>query len=651
MTESVESLGSQVSPPMSGGTLGDLLAQQKQLNFSTVVDYLDQLSENIDLAHERGLIYRNLNPSIILFTSEGRLALPDFGLASGAKEQMRDRGDGGENISLDSRLFVNSWLKTLAYMAPEQILAGDILSPQARRLSGIVGMDRPIDGRVDLYSLGVVLYQMVTGRLPFQDETPEQVALKHLRMPPPSPRQLRPDLPAAAEQAMLRALAKRPADRYMRAQDLATAFRVALIVAEIVPTVNNDLEENQPTGPIPVVDAIPSSSPVDSKTPLFPVSSEIQETFSTVPISPISPIYSQPVPTSTGAQPTLLPSGYEPITPFPATNTTGMLALSNFQQGNTGTLKLTGPAKIVQVPVAGQPGLYVTGLLSVFPQISPPSGTLPSMPITKSSRNKRIAILALIVMVMLVVFSSGIFWFISTHSSQTSRQIVATVIPDPKATASAIATATAGANIILVDPLSQNTHNWPVATTGSMIYIFENNAYHIMDNDSKQGAPAILPDESLSVSFAYTLTMEEIKGDDTSVNNEFGMIIRASSQNKNGRMITTFYSFEVLNTKGGEYQFWKYDNSLGPTVSPWTKLWHHPFGGEFHQGHGHGSVNTFKIFVNGKSFTLIVNGKQITTVQDSSCKGCPCICSGGVGMLVNLKGTEVAFSNLRLTYS
>jgi hypothetical protein len=183
-----------------------------------------------------------------------------------------------------------------------------------------------------------------------------------------------------------------------------------------------------------------------------------------------------------------------------------------------------------------------------------------------------------------------------------------------------------------------------------MIYIFKDNAYHITDNNPTQGAPAILPDEVLHGSFAYTLTIEEIKGDDTSLNNEFGMIIRANSQNKNGKIITTFYSFEVLNTKGGEYQFWKYDNSKGSSGTPWTKLWHQPFGKEFHQGHGPGSINTIKIFENGKSFTLIVNGKKIATVQDNSCTASLCS-SGGVGMLVNLKGTEVAFSNLRLTHS
>jgi Domain of Unknown Function (DUF1080) len=183
-----------------------------------------------------------------------------------------------------------------------------------------------------------------------------------------------------------------------------------------------------------------------------------------------------------------------------------------------------------------------------------------------------------------------------------------------------------------------------------MLYVFTGGAYHITDNNPNEGAPAILRDETLQGPFAYSLTMEEIKGNDTSINNEFGLIIRANTQNKNGKIITTFYSFEILNTKNGEYQFWKYDNSTASKSGPWTKLWHHPFGKEFHQGQGPHSINTFKIVVNGKSFTLIVNGKQIANVQDNACSGSLCS-SGEVGMLVNLKGTEVAFSDLRLTHS
>src|SRR5437588_572070 len=198
-------------------------------------------------------------------------------------------------------------------------------------------------------------------------------------------------------------------------------------------------------------------------------------------------------------------------------------------------------------------------------------------------------------------------------------------------------------DLILSDPLDQNIHNWRVATTGGQLYQFKDGAYHITNNDPAQGAPAILADELLSTSFGYALTMEEIKGDDTSINNAFGMILHATSHVKSGKTITTFYSFEAVNMQGGEYEFWKYDNSQGSNVNPWKELWNHNFGSEFHQGHGPHSINTFKIFANGKNFTLIVNGKRVKTLQDGS------FASGAIGMLVNLKGTEVAFSTLELT--
>ena len=137
--------------------------------------------------------------------------------------------------------------------------------------------------------------------------------------------------------------------------------------------------------------------------------------------------------------------------------------------------------------------------------------------------------------------------------------------------------------------------------------------------------------------------MQEIKGDDTSLNNSFGMIVRSSVQSKGGRTVSTFYSFEVVNTPGGEYRFYKYDDSKGSASSPWTELWHQGFGNELHQGHGPKSINTFKVFANGSNFIFTVNGKQVGHTQDRS------LTSGGVGMLVNLKGTEVAFSNMLIT--
>lgn len=250
-------------------------------------------------------------------------------------------------------------------------------------------------------------------------------------------------------------------------------------------------------------------------------------------------------------------------------------------------------------------------------------------------------LILLIVVTLLAMLGTGTSWFIHTHPGQTAE----TQQTSTAGVGIANSQATATANIILSDPLSQNIHNWPVGTQGSNSYVFLDRAYHITDTTSQQVAPAILanvPDGIFSQPFAYTLTMQEIKGDDTSINNSFGMIIRFNHQNKGGRTATTFYSFEVVNKNGGEYQFWKYNDSQGTGVGPWTKLWHLAFGHEFHQGHG---LNTCKIFVSASTFTFTVNGKKVGTTQDSS------VTSGAVGMLVNLKGTEVAFSNLVLTYN
>jgi hypothetical protein len=321
----------------------------------------------------------------------------------------------------------------------------------------------------------------------------------------------------------------------------------------------------------------------------------------------------------------------------PTLNTSGVLAVSG-EQGASNTMRLTSPVKVVKVPVAGQPGQYVTGLLPVVP--------VPGVSDEEKKKGRgwvKFSSLALAVL-LLALSSVGAVWFVHTHSSQRMSQPVAmhtpalTGTPDLQATVGAQLTATAQANIILSDPLDQNTHNW--LTSPADVYAFKDGAYHITDHGTS-GRATVLQGRVYTEPLGYTLTMEEIAGDDTSTSNSFGMIIRFSQQTQNGKTIITFYSFEVVNVHGGEYQFWKYDDSQAN--SPWTTIWHQPFGSEFHQGHGPQSVNTVKIFADGKSFTFTVNGKLIKTVQDSS------LSSGTVGMIVNYNGTEVAFKNLLLT--
>src|SRR5260370_19871328 len=93
-------------------------------------------------------------------------------------------------------------------------------------------MGLEVDGRADLYSLGIILFQMLTDTTPFQGETPMQIAAQQLHGQPPTPRRFRQDLPASAEQVILKALSKRPSDRYANGLELATAFRLTFATTE-----------------------------------------------------------------------------------------------------------------------------------------------------------------------------------------------------------------------------------------------------------------------------------------------------------------------------------------------------------------------------------------------------------------------------------
>ncbi len=188
-----------VMPYISGGTLQRTLEQEGPLRLSKIVNYLDQMAAALDYAHKQGVLHLDLKPDNVLMTADDRLLLTDFGLVKIVTESQ---------ISRMRLLMAGTAVGLLNYMAPEQVM-GDV-----------------VDMRADLYSLGVMLYQMATGQTPFQG-TPLQIATQHVQTAPPSPRLLREDLPQAAEQVILQALAKRPLDRHADVRDLASAFRVA----------------------------------------------------------------------------------------------------------------------------------------------------------------------------------------------------------------------------------------------------------------------------------------------------------------------------------------------------------------------------------------------------------------------------------------
>lgn len=183
---------------LQAGTLTDRISKGA-LPFAEAGRILSQLASALDHAHTYGILHRDMKPSNVLLDDEGNAYLMDFGIAKIVEATVDLTGD---------RL-----LGTPAYMSPEQC-------------QGI-----NIGPATDIYSLGIILNEMVTGRRPFHAETPIAVILQQLNDPLPPPHELRSDLPPQAENVIFKALAKKPESRYQTATELANAFNKAIAQA------------------------------------------------------------------------------------------------------------------------------------------------------------------------------------------------------------------------------------------------------------------------------------------------------------------------------------------------------------------------------------------------------------------------------------
>jgi serine/threonine-protein kinase len=180
---------------MTGGSLAERL-ERGPLSLPETVAILSRLAPALDRAHTLGMIHRDLKPGNILFDGEGNPHISDFGLVKLTQS--------------DTQLSQSGVMGTPAYMSPEQARG-----------------EQQIDGRADLYALGAILYQMITGKQPYEANTPMGLALKHVTEPPPSLHEARPDLPEEYEAIIARAMAKDPAQRFETAGSLLTALKSA----------------------------------------------------------------------------------------------------------------------------------------------------------------------------------------------------------------------------------------------------------------------------------------------------------------------------------------------------------------------------------------------------------------------------------------
>ena len=175
----------------TGGLDGSLTGQPLALDQLRRV--ITQVGDALDCAHAQGLVHRDVKPSNILIDERGNCLLADFGIAKIL--------EGADTLTATGFL-----IGTPKYMSPEQ------------------GMGKPIDGRSDIYSLGVVLYEMATGEVPFQAETPMAVVVKHIHDPLPVPTTVNPDLPESIQRMIFRAMHKEPDQRFPTARVMVEAM-------------------------------------------------------------------------------------------------------------------------------------------------------------------------------------------------------------------------------------------------------------------------------------------------------------------------------------------------------------------------------------------------------------------------------------------
>ena len=207
---------------MEGGTLSDRI-RKGPMTFNDALRTITQIAEGLDYAHSQGIIHRDFKPSNVLLDGQGNAYLADFGIAKVSEATMQLTGSGV--------------IGTPAYMAPEMFRKGDLTTA------------------ADVYALGITLYQMLTGHLPYEAETPVQFMMSHVNDPVPDVLSERPELPGGVHSVIEKAMAKVPENRFQTAASMAEAFLMADSGGTMPMPAQDELA--QPVAPTPIASSTP----------------------------------------------------------------------------------------------------------------------------------------------------------------------------------------------------------------------------------------------------------------------------------------------------------------------------------------------------------------------------------------------------------
>lgn len=173
---------------IDGITLNEYMEQQGQLGWKDAVHFILQILRALQHAHSKGIVHRDIKPQNIMMLRDGTIKVMDFGIAKFARE--------------DGKTGTDKAIGTVHYISPEQARGG------------------ATDAKSDLYSVGVMLYEMLTGKKPFDTDNPVSIAVMHMQAKVPAPHTIRPDIQIGLEEIILKAMEKDPKDRYQSARDM-----------------------------------------------------------------------------------------------------------------------------------------------------------------------------------------------------------------------------------------------------------------------------------------------------------------------------------------------------------------------------------------------------------------------------------------------
>jgi beta-lactam-binding protein with PASTA domain/predicted Ser/Thr protein kinase len=222
---------------IEGRTLGDFLGSGKTLPPKQAAQIAQEIAEALGVAHAHGVIHRDIKPANVMITRDGKVLVMDFGIARLIS--------GPETAPQTSAV-----LGTASYLSPEQ------------------AQGQPVDARSDIYALGVVLYEMLTGRPPFTGDSPMAIAYKQVNATPPAPSSANPDVPPELDAVVMRALSKNPANRYQTGQEFADDLERARTGGQVMATpllpaggeATQVISRPQPTSVLPPQEQEPGGS-------------------------------------------------------------------------------------------------------------------------------------------------------------------------------------------------------------------------------------------------------------------------------------------------------------------------------------------------------------------------------------------------------